>query len=53
MGMWHWTGSSYYNGIAHFPNLGVQKIQVGKDLKMGTFFTSLRLTNVSIPFRVT
>ena len=28
-------------------------IQVDRDLKMGRFFTSLKLTNVSIPFRMT
>ena len=37
MGIWRWTGSSYYDGIAHFRNLGEQKIQVGKDFKMGKF----------------
>ena len=42
--------SSYYNGIAHFLDLGDQ---VGRDLKMGRVFTALSLTNVSIHFRVT
>lgn len=39
--------------IAHFRDLEDQKIQVGRDLKMGRFFTSLSLTNVSIYFRNT
>ena len=29
------------------------EIQVGRDLKMGIVFTSSKLTNVSIPFRMT
>ena len=29
------------------------EIQVDRDLKMGRFFTSLKLTNVSVPFRMT
>ena len=44
---------SYQNGIANFRDLGDQKIQVGRDLKREDFFTSVKLTNVSIHFRMT
>ena len=38
--------SSSRMGLHNFWDLGDQETQVGRDLKMGIFFTSSKLTNV-------